>query len=145
MNDRSHRRELNLAPALLDLGHEPPHRLVLGAFGRRAAHQGETGDACDERRGVDGDRAPRPGQRDQHARQHGTQDHPGALGHAYQCVGLLQVLGRHHLRDQAPGGGAEERLGRAVDRGEHRQVPDLGDAGDQDRGGRGLRRGAHQV
>ena len=47
--------------------------------------------------------------------------------------------GAYRLRDETTGGGAEERLCSAVDRGEHDEVPDLGPAGQQEdrHGGRG--------
>ena len=62
-----------------------------------------------------------------------------------QRLRLLDLLRRHRARQQTGVGGAEERLGRAEQRLDHHEMPDLHHVGEDQGGQQPVQRGAHEV
>jgi hypothetical protein len=94
---------------------------------------------------VDAERPPRADGGHEHAGQERPQRDGAARDQALQGVGLLQSRRADDLGHEAGIGGAEEGLAHAHPDLQRGQLPDLGHAGDKQRGGGQLQQGAPGV
>jgi hypothetical protein len=109
------------------------------------AHHGAEECGGAEARRVDRDRPPGPGGGDEDAAERGAEHVGRVQRETQQGVRLLDHRFRDSLRDDPLRGWEEERGHGAVQRAEHDELPDLGVAGQEERGDRSLRRHAGHV
>ena len=130
-----------LVPTALEVGQEAVALALTPSA--REPEQRERGRADRERDGVDHEHGTGIRNRGDHARDRGPCDEGHAPGEAEQRVRLLEPLRTDGRGHEAGRRGLEERIRRPVDRKEHREVPDLRRAAEQQHGARWpeLRRG----
>jgi hypothetical protein len=138
--ERGHEAQHPLAPAHLGdpaLQLAPEVRVVAGRVRRalRLAQRDQERRTDQERGRVDRHRGAGAEDHDQRARHCRAEHVAGVLRQPDQRVRLLQLGGRHQRGGEAARGRAEERLERAVERRQRDQVPELGAAAQQQRGG----------
>ena len=137
-------RDAHRGPALAQLGQHGRPLDHLAALARPHAAAGTR-----PRRGTSPRRGERPaGARPEHER--GRQRRAGELGRpSRSCrrrrLGLLDLVLGHGLRHQPGVGRAEERLGRAEQRLDHDDLPDLDGAGEDQHRQQRVQREAHEV
>ena len=122
-------RERNSRQPVPELADEAHGGLALGG---PDVHRQQDRRGDEVRQRVEGDRPPRPGGGDEQAAECGAADVRGVEGQAQQRVRGLQLVGRDGLRHDPLRGREEEGARDRPHDGDHRELPDLGPAREQE-------------
>jgi hypothetical protein len=136
------RARLELTPPV---GEVVQQRLGGQPLAGRQVQPGQEPRADAERDGVEAERVPGPTRRHEDAGERRAEDRAERSGCRPQSIRLLEPFRAHRLRDESRHRRVEERGRGPVDGDEREDLPELGDARDQERGEQALTHEPHHV